>query len=289
MIFCDICDFTALVRLHDPLVLVLTLDVLFRKFDRLCDKHDVSKIETVAETFLAASGLEGSSTENPAQQAAQEGEAGPGTAIMGGKNGGHSPAALVGEVVDQCAPASLSSQGLDGDGAVVALPSGDRAEGRDPPMAPAGGKRWKSLTIPLSDIFDLPHLDGWLLDQHSLENTIFLNEVFSLCRLTNDLKAATWLRGCLVDGVHHDCITTPRRDFTIKREPRSFSIQEGTFRQHSPLQAEMSRSKGKFLFLELSITPLGPSPAATEPRAANRIFFHSPWLLQVEVQTTPTI
>ena len=52
VIFCDVCDFTSLTRAHNPQTLVLTLDLLFRKFDRLCDKHGILKIETVGESFM---------------------------------------------------------------------------------------------------------------------------------------------------------------------------------------------------------------------------------------------
>lgn len=59
VIFTDIQDFSNLVmQIEDPGRLVQLLDTLFKRYDRLCVKHSITKIETVGETFLSAGGLQ---------------------------------------------------------------------------------------------------------------------------------------------------------------------------------------------------------------------------------------
>uniref|UniRef100_A0A0G4H3R3 P-type phospholipid transporter n=1 Tax=Chromera velia CCMP2878 TaxID=1169474 RepID=A0A0G4H3R3_9ALVE len=59
VVFCDVYEFQELVFLLPPLHLVEILDALFRHFDRCADSFVCTKIETVAETYLAAAGLDG--------------------------------------------------------------------------------------------------------------------------------------------------------------------------------------------------------------------------------------
>ncbi|CAE8722507.1 unnamed protein product [Polarella glacialis] len=52
--FCDICDFEQLVERLQPTELVQLLDRAFMMFDRICESNNVTKIETVSKTFMAA-------------------------------------------------------------------------------------------------------------------------------------------------------------------------------------------------------------------------------------------
>jgi len=54
VLFCDIMDFDELVTNLMPLELVLLLDRAFMMFDRICEQHGVTKIETVGKTYMAA-------------------------------------------------------------------------------------------------------------------------------------------------------------------------------------------------------------------------------------------
>ncbi|CAD7936409.1 unnamed protein product [Amoebophrya sp. A25] len=64
VVFCDIQNFSELVLQMDvdPGRLVQVLDTLFKRYDRLCEVHGVTKIETVGETFLSARGVSLSDT-----------------------------------------------------------------------------------------------------------------------------------------------------------------------------------------------------------------------------------
>jgi len=55
ILFCDICDFDELVARLPPMGLVQFLDKTFMMFDRICEEHNVMKIETVGKTYMAAS------------------------------------------------------------------------------------------------------------------------------------------------------------------------------------------------------------------------------------------
>ncbi|CEM36626.1 unnamed protein product [Vitrella brassicaformis CCMP3155] len=57
VIFCDIYAFHELVASMEPTKLVKMLDTVFKAFDRAAERYNCQKIETVAETYLAASGL----------------------------------------------------------------------------------------------------------------------------------------------------------------------------------------------------------------------------------------
>ncbi|CAE8586756.1 unnamed protein product, partial [Polarella glacialis] len=54
VLFCDICDFENLVATLQPTELVQLLDRAFMMFDRICESNQVTKIETVGKTFMAA-------------------------------------------------------------------------------------------------------------------------------------------------------------------------------------------------------------------------------------------
>ena len=57
IVFCNICEFHEIVESFSPQELTAFLDLVFRKFDRLCKLHGVSKIETVGYTYMACSGI----------------------------------------------------------------------------------------------------------------------------------------------------------------------------------------------------------------------------------------
>lgn len=60
IVFCDIYDFDGICADYAPSELTDFLDDLFRKFDKLCDIHGVTKIETVGKTYMACAGLKDS-------------------------------------------------------------------------------------------------------------------------------------------------------------------------------------------------------------------------------------
>eukprot|EP00916_Digyalum_oweni_P000278 GHVL01000491.1.p1 GENE.GHVL01000491.1~~GHVL01000491.1.p1 ORF type:complete len:844 (+),score=75.07 GHVL01000491.1:67-2598(+) len=57
VIFCDLANFSKLVDLFPPMKLVNVLNKLFSCFDNLSDRHKVTKIETVADSYVAAAGI----------------------------------------------------------------------------------------------------------------------------------------------------------------------------------------------------------------------------------------
>ncbi|CAG9334460.1 unnamed protein product [Blepharisma stoltei] len=64
VLFCDICDFEAIISRFTPQELIEFLDGIFRKFDQLCDEFGVTKIETVGKTYMACAGLKDSEPES---------------------------------------------------------------------------------------------------------------------------------------------------------------------------------------------------------------------------------
>ncbi|CAG9311321.1 unnamed protein product [Blepharisma stoltei] len=60
LLFCDIYDFDKICVTHTPNELIDLLDKFFAILDGLCDKHGVTKIETVNKTYLVCGGLKDS-------------------------------------------------------------------------------------------------------------------------------------------------------------------------------------------------------------------------------------
>ena len=60
VLFCDICDFDTICAMHSPNELLELLDRFFGILDQLCDKHSVTKIETVNKTYMVCGGLKDS-------------------------------------------------------------------------------------------------------------------------------------------------------------------------------------------------------------------------------------
>merc|ERR1719253_1461881 len=69
VIFCDLHEFAELVGGLEPLDLVDLLHDVFSMLDRLAPKYKVEKIETVAETYLAAGGINDSENPEPREVA----------------------------------------------------------------------------------------------------------------------------------------------------------------------------------------------------------------------------
>lgn len=59
-LFCDIYDFDTICAIHTPNELLELLDKFFAMLDQLCDKHGVTKIETVNKTYMICGGLKDS-------------------------------------------------------------------------------------------------------------------------------------------------------------------------------------------------------------------------------------
>lgn len=57
ILFCDIADFNRVIAEQEKDI-VRILDELFRRFDEMCIRHGIQKVETVGKTYLAVSGLE---------------------------------------------------------------------------------------------------------------------------------------------------------------------------------------------------------------------------------------
>ena len=57
VIFCDMCDFETICAVYKPQELMLFLDEVFQRFDGLCQRRGVAKIETVGKTYMACAGL----------------------------------------------------------------------------------------------------------------------------------------------------------------------------------------------------------------------------------------
>lgn len=60
VLFCDIYGFDRICATHTPQELTDWLDGFFALMDQICDKHGVTKIETVGKTYLACGGLKDS-------------------------------------------------------------------------------------------------------------------------------------------------------------------------------------------------------------------------------------
>ena len=65
VLFCDICDFDKICATHSPNELLELLDRFFGILDQLCDKHGVTKIETVNKTYMVCGGLKDSEDQIP--------------------------------------------------------------------------------------------------------------------------------------------------------------------------------------------------------------------------------
>jgi phospholipid-transporting ATPase len=65
VLFCDICDFDKICASHLPNELLELLDRFFGILDQLCDKHGVTKIETVNKTYMVCGGLKDSEEQIP--------------------------------------------------------------------------------------------------------------------------------------------------------------------------------------------------------------------------------
>ncbi|MCW5900386.1 MAG: hypothetical protein KIT10_14060 [Flavobacteriales bacterium] len=57
VLFADFAGFTGHSQEMDSRDLVADLDLFFRRFDRLCDKHGVEKIKTIGDAYMCASGV----------------------------------------------------------------------------------------------------------------------------------------------------------------------------------------------------------------------------------------
>ncbi|CAG9325909.1 unnamed protein product [Blepharisma stoltei] len=74
LLFCDIYNFDKICVTHSPNELLDLLDKFFGILDGLCDKHGVTKIETVNKTYLVCGGLK-DSEENLSQKLLQKNHA----------------------------------------------------------------------------------------------------------------------------------------------------------------------------------------------------------------------
>ena len=57
MIYVIIENFDDMVATYKPKDLLLSIDVIFKKFDVLCDQHGIQRIESIGKRFLACGGL----------------------------------------------------------------------------------------------------------------------------------------------------------------------------------------------------------------------------------------
>jgi adenylate cyclase len=57
VLFCDVTNFTAYCDKHEPEEVVSRLDALFVIFERIAAKHQLEKIKTIGDGFMAAAGL----------------------------------------------------------------------------------------------------------------------------------------------------------------------------------------------------------------------------------------
>jgi class 3 adenylate cyclase len=56
VMFCQICEFSKIVKHLSPQNTVRLLNIVFSSFDRIVEKHSVYKVETVCEVYMAAAG-----------------------------------------------------------------------------------------------------------------------------------------------------------------------------------------------------------------------------------------
>ena len=71
ILFCDIYEFDKICAMHTPNELLELLDRFFGILDQLCDKHGVTKIETVNKTYMVCGGLKDSEERLPSNLLAQ--------------------------------------------------------------------------------------------------------------------------------------------------------------------------------------------------------------------------
>jgi class 3 adenylate cyclase len=57
VMFTDFKDFTSITEKMEPIELVAELDKCFKAFDSIMDKHDIEKIKTIGDSYMAAVGL----------------------------------------------------------------------------------------------------------------------------------------------------------------------------------------------------------------------------------------
>ncbi|MBM76947.1 MAG: hypothetical protein CL846_00550 [Crocinitomicaceae bacterium] len=65
VMFTDIKDFSKVAETMDPSKLVKSLDNLFREFDKIIEKHQIEKIKTMGDAYMAVGGLPLRDKENP--------------------------------------------------------------------------------------------------------------------------------------------------------------------------------------------------------------------------------
>ena len=65
VMFTDIKDFSKVAETMDPSLLVKSLDSLFREFDKIIEKHQIEKIKTMGDAYMAVGGLPLRDKENP--------------------------------------------------------------------------------------------------------------------------------------------------------------------------------------------------------------------------------
>ena len=64
VLFCDIVGFTPLSSQISPAELVAFLNQVFSVFDQLCERHQLEKIKTIGDAYIAVGGLPGSATDH---------------------------------------------------------------------------------------------------------------------------------------------------------------------------------------------------------------------------------
>jgi adenylate cyclase len=57
ILFADVADFTPMAQHHSPVAVVEMLDQLFGHFDELAERHDLEKIKTIGDCYMAAAGI----------------------------------------------------------------------------------------------------------------------------------------------------------------------------------------------------------------------------------------
>jgi class 3 adenylate cyclase len=57
LLFCDVCGFTAMASTKSPLKVSRLIHRIFTKFDRLAHLHDVQKVDTIGDAYIAATNL----------------------------------------------------------------------------------------------------------------------------------------------------------------------------------------------------------------------------------------
>ena len=57
IVFCNIMHFGEILQSYSPQELTMVLDLVFRKFDEICEKTGMTKVETVGYTYMACAGL----------------------------------------------------------------------------------------------------------------------------------------------------------------------------------------------------------------------------------------